>query len=506
MLINWARIDKSRDWLEYAYQIAKETSNIFAESYVLIELSDRALKSGAIDLALDLAKLAQSKAQSQFSFDSIFKSSLLIARILSENGNKNEAITAYKQAITSLGEINASSITIDIENRINFSNQVEVVYRELLAILLDKNNFNEAELKEVLVLKDRLQLAQLQTFFGDNCFSLRNEIREKKINPLVEQNALVFSSIILKDSTHLILQTQDGNLFHHKIDLPESEIRKLALDWHQNLQQRNSRRFLSGSSKFYELLIRPFEVQLSTFDPSTIIFVNDSILRNLPMSALYNQANRTFFSESWASISSLGLNIQQTQVDVTRTAIFGLSEASNGFSSLDSISAEVSQLSKLTKGKSFLNKQFTSQQVLKELQSKNYSILHFATHGYFGGVRENSFILASDKPLFAENLEDFLSQSRSEIDLLVLSACETSVSSDLSVLGLSGVALRSGVRSVLGSFWLVQDDEQTELISQFYQGIKEEGKAIALQNLQKGQIELNAHPAKWAAFNLIGDL
>jgi len=77
-----------------------------------------------------------------------------------------------------------------------------------------------------------------------------------------------------------------------------------------------------------------------------------------------------------------------------------------------------------------------------------------------------------------------------------------------SALGLAGVALRSGVDSVLGSFWAVQDNEQRELIQDFYSNIYQKNldKAQALQQIQTRQIERNAHPSKWAAFNLIEEL
>ena len=100
-----------------------------------------------------------------------------------------------------------------------------------------------------------------------------------------------------------------------------------------------------------------------------------------------------------------------------------------------------------------------------------------------------------------------MNQSRRVIDLLVLSACETAVGSERALLGLAGVAARSGVASTLGSLWPVMDDEQSEIISAFYSYLSDvpSNKARALQKVQIELLRLLAHPQKWAALNLIGD-
>ena len=85
-----------------------------------------------------------------------------------------------------------------------------------------------------------------------------------------------------------------------------------------------------------------------------------------------------------------------------------------------------------------------------------------------------------------------------------MSACQTAVGNKQAVLGLAGVALRSGVQSVLASLWSVDDKEIVPLISQFYQywqqGFsKEEAYQKALVNLL-----IKIHPKNWSSFILIG--
>lgn len=85
----------------------------------------------------------------------------------------------------------------------------------------------------------------------------------------------------------------------------------------------------------------------------------------------------------------------------------------------------------------------------------------------------------------------------------MLSACETSISSDRSVLGLAGTALRKGVDKTLGTFWQVEDEKQAEIITDFYSYLQEVEAAEALQKAQIKQIEKRANPSGWAALNLI---
>ena len=95
------------------------------------------------------------------------------------------------------------------------------------------------------------------------------------------------------------------------------------------------------------------------------------------------------------------------------------------------------------------------------------------------------------------------------IELLTLSACETAAGDERAALGLAGVAVRSGARSVLGSLWSVQDLATYELVVAFYEALEEDGvsKAEALRRAQLSVMQQTAfrHPFYWAAFLLISN-
>ena len=208
-------------------------------------------------------------------------------------------------------------------------------------------------------------------------------------------------------------------------------------------------------------------------------------------------------------MSSIGLNFTPTSLtpEETEVAAFGLQLGVPGWSPLPEVGTEVKNVKQIVGGDTFLNREFTQSNISQQIAEKEYSVVHLATHGYFGGIAETSFVLAYDKKISVLELEGILSRSKQITNLLVLSACETALSSDRSLLGLAGVAARSGVESTIGTLWSVMDDDQSEMITAFYRYWQTSGydKAIALSKLQLEQIELFAHPKKWAALTLIGD-
>lgn len=89
---------------------------------------------------------------------------------------------------------------------------------------------------------------------------------------------------------------------------------------------------------------------------------------------------------------------------------------------------------------------------------------------------------------------------------MVLSACNTAIGNERATLGLSGVALRSGVNNVLGSLWAVNDRQIVPLISEFYhQWIN--GNYSKAESLRLAQLtfinRLDNHPAIWAPMILM---
>jgi CHAT domain-containing protein len=175
------------------------------------------------------------------------------------------------------------------------------------------------------------------------------------------------------------------------------------------------------------------------------------------------------------------------------------------------VTAEIDQLSAKLPSKVILNSNYTLHNFDHAVAQTDYDVVHIASHGYFGGSYEDSFILTYDKLLLIDHLEDLL-KSRGKgnaIDLIVLSACQTAEGDDRAPLGLAGVALKANANHALGSLWSIDDAAAVKVMLQFYEGFKKQGltKAKALQQAQLSLLQDKnlASPYFWAPFILVGN-
>lgn len=167
--------------------------------------------------------------------------------------------------------------------------------------------------------------------------------------------------------------------------------------------------------------------------------------------------------------------------------------------------------------KTFLGTEATEERAKTIGASARY--LHFACHGLLDERFPLSSALAlsiPDPP--REGQDNGLLQAweifeslRLDADLVVLSACDSAMGSEMGgegLLGLTRAFQYAGARSVLASLWGVADASTADLMKRFY------GHLRAGRNkdeaLQAAQIELIrssefSHPFHWAAFQFVGD-
>ncbi|MGL6337608.1 MAG: CHAT domain-containing protein [Waterburya sp.] len=513
-MLNWASIDVEQTdlWLKEAKHQAQILGDRSLKSYVYLELGHFYNRTEKLNQAQESTYIAQSLSQSKLPNETLYLSQRLAGQIADRMGNSPGAIKNYQNAITSIDLIARNVDPTSPEQIRQFNQKIQPIYREALELILNKPNIQPTDLKLALVIADKLRLSELRGYFGDNCFEIQprptRNSHQKKNNLTASIN-----SIILKDKAVFILELPNGKLVKKETKIKRSQLINQAQQWYEQLLTGYTWEFLTGSGFFYDLIIKPFETELRQENPKILVFIHDGILRNLPMAALKNE--KGFLIEKWAIISSL--NIKATSQSVKekepKALVFGLSQPKQqGWSNLDMIPTEVNQVNQSIDGKKFLNQNFTVSNLRKQLLEDNYSVVHLATHGYFGGSAENSFILAYDRKISVLQLEDILTVARGNPDLLVLSACETAINSDLSFLGLAGVAAKSGVNSTLSSLWQVDDQSQSEFMRDFYSDFpshptlkSSQSYALALQKIQIEKISQLEHPNVWAALTLISN-
>lgn len=161
----------------------------------------------------------------------------------------------------------------------------------------------------------------------------------------------------------------------------------------------------------------------------------------------------------------------------------------------------------------------------QELTQNTFPIIHLATHGKFGIDSRDTFLVTGklesnvkttnikqyNEKLTMNKLYEFIRARRSNsLELLTLTACETAVGSDRDALGIAGLSLQAGARSIVASLWQVDDESTAKLISSFYKHLREGmSRAKALSTAQKQWLQQNSnerkHPGYWAPLILVGN-
>ena len=106
------------------------------------------------------------------------------------------------------------------------------------------------------------------------------------------------------------------------------------------------------------------------------------------------------------------------------------------------------------------------------------------------------------------HVQTLLNKAPYSARLVILSACETSMPASNAAdqsLAIASTLHAGGIPGVLGSLWSVGDVHSAELVCAFVDRLKRgEAPALALQNTQADLRQRGIHPARWAAYQLLG--
>lgn len=531
---------KTKVLLEEAIIVAKTIGDSRAESFALGTLGEMYERAGNYAKAMELTRQAQFMAQQIGAGDSLYRWQWQAGRLLKATGESEQAIASYKQAIITLQSIRSDILAASKDLQFDIRDSVEPVYRELIGLLVD-NNFDSSNLSEALNLLELLKLSELQNFFGDECVQVAlekvNSEQIAKVNvpnqqiarnkTLIEEavasnlksrpnlnvgdpTAVVVYSIVLKNQTVMVLRFPNGSLKSYPITIESERLQNEINQLRFTLENVATEEYLSQSQKIYDLLIHPMNADLAAAKPSTVVFINDGVLRNVPMAALHD--GQQFLVQKYPIATTLSLSLtnrKYTKEHDLRALIFGLSLERPPFASLPNVDNETAQVQRIIGGTRLLDRDFTLSNLETKLRKDSYSIVHLATHGRFGVDGASTYLLTADNRITLDEVESVLRQSKQTVDLLTLSACETAAGDNRSALGIAGVAIRAGVQSSLATLWFINDANTVPLIEEFYTQLRQPGitKAEALRAAQLKMIanpDFN-HPAIWSPLILIGN-
>ncbi|ACB49978.1 unknown [Crocosphaera subtropica ATCC 51142] len=463
--------------------------------------------------AKQITEQALIKSQSRQSSSITYILQWQLGRILYGLGFEKEAISAYLGAVTTL-ETLRDDLANNREYKFSFQEKVEPIYRQLLSLLLPRNNqeiVSQETLEEARQQVEALQAAQLNDFFNDICVESEPvDVAE------IDDTAAIVYPIILSDRLAVLVSLPDQSLRVHITEISQEELEKQVKQFRYNIVIRSQRAFFDDGKILYQWLVQPFVNQLQKNKIKTLVFVPDGIFRNAPMGALYD--GKKYLIENYRVALSPGLSLlspKPLQNQGLNTLFGGLTETfqQEGLVPLFYVKQELRAIQQQVPTTALLNEEFTLDNLQNILENQSFPIVHFATHGQFSSQFEQTYIVAWDSYINVLELEQLLKENdprgNKPIELLILSACETASGDSRAALGLAGFAVRAGGRSTLATLWSVNDQATAVIMAQVYEQLSTNklSKAEALRQAQLAMLKNRwyKHPFYWSAYTLVGN-
>ncbi|MEM8612689.1 MAG: CHAT domain-containing protein [Cyanobacteria bacterium P01_H01_bin.105] len=529
------------------YTSAVELNDVKAQAYALFTLGQLYMQTEQWEIArqqtLDALGLVQGGRFPEVEYQLQDQLCKILQNIGTEGQTNNEAIKACRAAVYNTDQLRNDIAAKGADAAFDFQKSVEPVYRNFVDLLLKADQSDEAaykaNLKEARAVLDSLQLAELDNFFREACL----EIQSIELEEVIDDKTAVIYPIILENRLEIILSLSD-KISRYTAPVSKAQLNATIRRWN-NVASRSS--FTGGDStdrsrnsagitvepvidgfgaesilnsvsqELYEWLITPLEPDLIQANVDTLVFIPDGSLRNISMSALYD--GEQYLIEKYAVALTPGLQlIDPTPINrqELRAFVAGVSKFQNefpNFPALAGVERELQTIEQIVDSDIFLNEAATTKTLETRIATSSAPIVHIATHGQFSSNADETFIVAWQDKLTVNQLSQLLKTSElsrdGELELLILSACQTAEGDDRAALGIAGVATRSGARSTIATLWDVADDSTAELISEFYRQLasSELTKAKALQQAQLSILNNPDYktPYFWSPFILLGN-
>jgi CHAT domain-containing protein/Flp pilus assembly protein TadD len=315
----------------------------------------------------------------------------------------------------------------------------------------------------------------------------------------LQQDAVILYPFVLDDRLELVLVTPYAPPIRRTVAVKKSELNRTIVDFRDALKSSTTDA-KTPAQKLYNWLIKPMENDLTQAKAKTIIYAPDGQLRYIPLAALYDGNQwlvQRFGINNITALSLTEFNTKpQAKLQVLAGAFtsgsynFQVGNETFNLSGLKYAGVEVANLAKTVPSTTqVVDKQFNQDTIL---QMNDYSVVHLATHAAFvTGQPEQSFILFGDGS--RSTLRDVGSWRLPNVDLMVLSACETGLGDKLGdgkeVLGFGYQMQQTGARAAIASLWTVDDGGTQALMDAFYAAL-EKGNITKAEALRQAQIAL----------------
>ena len=381
----------------------------------------------------------------------------------------------------------------------------------------------------------------------DEFINLQNNLQE------LDQNAVLIYPLILADRLELVLITPFSEPTRYPVSVSRDQLNETIVAFRQALDTPDSDPE-AIAQQLYEWLIAPMASDLEAIGAETILYAPDGALRYVPLAALHD-------GDQWlierfrinhitaSSLQDFTLRPAARPPQILAAAFsdgqfaFDVGQRSFSFGGLPFAGTEVENLVAAFPGTTQLMNEDFSRTTLEPIMD-SHTIVHLATHAAFvqGSPRDSFILFGNGDRLTLQEIREEWRGRFNQVDLIVLSACETGLGSDTlgtgeEILGFGYLMQEAGAEAAIASLWQVSDGGTQVLMDAFYAAINNGySKAEALQRAQQALITRDqtvlagergegadydivdlrtgqplsqssglAHPYYWAPFVLIGN-
>ncbi len=359
-------------------------------------------------------------------------------------------------------------------------------------------------------------------------------------NTLKNQNFDLLRATIPDDQDHLelILIAQGYKPIRKSLNATRTEVLATAKNFQATVASKiNVAEYMVPAQQMYQWLVAPLENDLQKLKIQNLVYIMDRDLRTLPLAAMYDGKGFIIERYSVGLMPSIALtDTSYKNLNNAQLLAMGSANFSESFhlDSLPAAAEEINLANQIWGGKSFLNDQFTLENLKSQREHNPFRIVHLATHADFNpGLAKDSYIYFAQERLPLPNLRS-IKWNNPPVELLILSACRTAIGDEDAELGFAGLAVQTGVKSALASLWYISDEGTLGLMTEFYEQLKTAPiKAEALRRAQlammRGEVRLEGgklvtnqqsfplppaianlhhqlrHPYYWSGFTIIGN-
>ena len=479
-----------------------------------------------VDVLVDVSEEEGSKLYWRKEASEIYLKGILVCEILQSKekafyfAEKKKALLLTEDIITNVNKSELPDTILKLENDL----KKQILDLENL-ISSSKNNDSIAQLESTrFKLKQQYQKQEdslkilFPVYFTNK--EATDIVELKKVRETLDEDSVIISYITNRDeyydSFSVIYATLISKRQSEIIKIGDlGELEELVKAYRSQLSkpfetEQDRTAYVETASELYRLLIPKDKISMS-LDQKHLVIIPDGTLQYIPFESLIvdKNTNRYLIEDNEVSYA-YSMSFLEHNATVKRASSQDLvSFAPINFThdDLEDISNSSNEIVGITK--SILGDRYSEEEASKQnflSNTEDYKIIHLATHANFS---DNLQIAFHDTNLEYHELYT----SRNQAELVVLSACNTSlgeIAEGEGVMSLARGFFYAGANTVVSSLWNANDKSTAQIMESFYDNLeKGQTKSKALHhakiNYLKSASLSDASPHYWATFVLIGD-